>query len=129
MKDIAAIDVDYKKLATLTKGYVSKDICVLVNRAALVTAQQDDDFIKMQTLLDVIEKNKGELPSVTQSVLREHERIRDEFESGNKTRPIGFTTQKDTQTWEYFTFLDVSQSCPKVKMLLWTKWPYYYSVD
>ena len=96
LKDIAAIDVDYKKLATLTKGYVSKDICVLVNRAALVTAQQDDDFIKMQTLLDVIEKNKGELPSVTQSVLREHERIRDEFESGNKTRPIGFTTQKDT---------------------------------
>jgi len=95
LRDIAAKDVDYKKLASLTDGYVSKDICALVNRAALVSGQQDDEFIKMQTLLDTIEKSKGELPSVSSADLRKHEEIRDKFKTGKKTRPIGFTVTKD----------------------------------
>lgn len=96
MKDIAASDVDFKLLAAKTKGYVSKDICVLVNKAAMIAARQDDETINMATLLCAIEKSKGELPSVSESELTKHERIREEFESKNNTRrPIGFNVPNE----------------------------------
>ena len=96
MKDIAASDVDFKLLAAKTKGYVSKDICVLVNKAAMIAARQDDETINMVTLLSAIEKSKGELPSVSESELTKHERIRKEFESKNNTRrPIGFNVSNE----------------------------------
>ena len=96
MKDIAASDVDFKLLAAKTKGYVSKDICVLVNKAAMIAARQDDETIKMASVLGAIEKSKGELPSVSESELKKHEQIRDEFESKSNTRrPIGFNVPKE----------------------------------
>ena len=94
MKEIAADDVDYKQLAEKTSGYVSKDICMLVNRAARITGRQDEDKIKMTTLLNEIEKSKGELPSVPETELRKHEMIRDQFESRKDSHRIGFRTSK-----------------------------------
>lgn len=95
LKGIAADDMDYKQLAIRTDGYVSKDICMLVNRAARITGRQDEDKIKMLTLLEEIEKSKGELPSVSETDLRKHEMIRDQFESRKDSRRIGFKTSKE----------------------------------
>jgi len=88
---IAADDIDYSKLAKLTKGYVSKDICVLVNKAALISAKQDKESIAMKAMMDAIEYCKNELPSVSEAELLKHEQIRDKFESKKQARrPIGF---------------------------------------
>lgn len=95
LKGIAFDDVDYNQLAKKTSGYVSKDICMLVNRAARITGRQDEDKIKMTTLLSEIEKSKGELPSVSETELRKHEMIRDLFESRKDSHRIGFKTSKE----------------------------------
>lgn len=92
---IAATDIDYKQLAKRTEGYVTKDVCILVNRAARITGRQDEEKIKMATLLNEIEKSKGELPSVPEAELRKHEMIRDQFESRKDSHRIGFKTTKD----------------------------------
>lgn len=90
LNEIAASDVNYKKLAELTDGYVSKDICSLVNKAALFSARRNDEVVTMAALLEAIEKS-DELPSVSESVLRKHESIRDEFESKKSSiRSVGF---------------------------------------
>lgn len=90
LKDIADKDIDYDVLAQKTDGYVSKDVCVLVNKAALVTAQDDQEFIKMDTLLNAIEKSKGELPSVSKDVIKMNDKIREEFEGQSGHRRIGY---------------------------------------
>ncbi len=90
LKDIAASNVDYKELAKKTNGYVSKDIAVLVNKAALITAQNDKELIEMDTLLSVIDSSRGELPSVPSAYMRQYESIRDEIEGINERKPIGF---------------------------------------
>lgn len=91
LREIAATDIDYKKLATLTKGYVSKDVCVLVNKAALASAKQDKDSIDMSAMLDAIEKSKDELPSVSEEELQNYEKIRERFSNKRQSRkPIGF---------------------------------------
>ncbi len=92
---LAAADVDYKQLAKMTEGYVTKDVCILVNRAARITGRQDEEKIKMATLLNEIEKSKGELPSVPEAELRKHEMIRDQFESRKDSHRIGFKTSKE----------------------------------
>lgn len=92
---IAAADVDYKQLAKMTEGYVTKDVCILVNRAARITGRQDEETIKMATLLNEIEKSKGELPSVSEAELRKHEMIRDQFESRKNSHRIGFKTSNE----------------------------------
>jgi len=91
LKGIASNDIDYNKLAKLTKGYVSKDICVLVNKAALISAKQDKESIEMWAMMKAIETCKNELPSVSEEELLNHEQIRNKFESKKQTRrPIGF---------------------------------------
>lgn len=81
-------------LAELTEGYVAKDIDVLVNRAALATARADKDAIAQSTLATLITEGKesGELPSVPESVIRQQERTRDEFEGRKNSgrNKIGF---------------------------------------
>ena len=91
LKDIVADDVDYDLLAQKTVGYVSKDVCSLINNAARETAKADLEFISMQTLLDTIEKYKNQFPSVSKDVLKLHERLRAEFENHIDRKPIGFT--------------------------------------
>ena len=93
LKDIVADDVDYELLAQKTDGYVSKDVCSLVNNAARETARADQEFISMQTLLDTIERYKNQFPSVSKDVLKQHEKLRDEFENHIDRKPIGFTQQ------------------------------------
>jgi len=91
LKDIVADDVDYDLLAQKTDGYVSKDVCSLINNAARETARVDLEYISMQTLLDTIEKYKNQFPSVSKDVLKQHERLREEFESHIDRKPVGFT--------------------------------------
>lgn len=91
LKDIVADDVDYDLLAQKTDGYVSKDVCSLINNAARETAKADLELISMQTLLDTIEKYKNQFPSVSKDVLKLHERLREEFENHIDRNPIGFT--------------------------------------
>ena len=93
LKDIVADDVDYDLLAQKTDGYVSKDVCSLINNAACETAKADLEFISMQILLDTIEKYKNQFPSVSKDVLKQHERLREEFENHIGRKPIGFTQQ------------------------------------
>ena len=93
LKDIVADDVDYELLAQKTDGYVSKDVCSLINNAARETARADQEFISMQTLLDTIERYKNQFPSVSKDVLKQHEKLRDEFENHIDRKPIGFTQQ------------------------------------
>ena len=90
LKDIADVDVDYDLLSEKTEGYVSKDVCVLVNKAALVTAQNDQELIKMETLLNAIEKSKGELPSVSKDIIKKNDKLREDFEGQSERRPVGF---------------------------------------
>jgi len=91
LKDIVADDVDYELLAQKTDGYVSKDVCSLINNAARETARADQEFISMQTLLDTIERYKNQFPSVSKDVLKQHERLREEFENHIDRKPVGFT--------------------------------------
>lgn len=90
LKDIVDENIDYEALAQKTEGYVSKDICVLVNKAALMTAQNNQELIEMKTLLDAIEKSKGELPSVSKEIIKQNDNLRDDFEGHSERRPVGF---------------------------------------
>ena len=90
LKDIVEDDIDYSVLAKKTDGYVSRDICSLVNHAARETAQSDQELINMKTLLETIEKYKNQLPSVSKDILMQHEKIRDAFEGHVDRKPIGF---------------------------------------
>lgn len=91
LKDIVTGDVNYKLLAEKTEGYVSRDVCSLINNAARETAQSNLDLINMQTLLNCIEKYKKQFPSVSKDVLKQHEQLREEFEGHIDRKPIGFT--------------------------------------
>ena len=90
LKDIAADDVDYEILAQKTDGYVSKDVCSLINNAARETARANLELISMQMILNTIKKYRNQYPSVPMTVLKQHERLRDEFENHTDRKPIGF---------------------------------------
>ena len=91
LKGIVDSSIDFDKLSELTDGYVSRDICSLVNKAALLTAQSNMDVVTMEMLLRAFELSKGDLPSVSKEILLQHEKIRDEFEGKSPIRnPIGF---------------------------------------
>lgn len=99
LNGISESTVDCTELARLTDGYVSRDICTLVNKAALETVHLGHDFIAMATLLDMIRQSKGELPSVTKAVVEQQEKIRDEFEGRKSSdRPrVGFSCNPDNR--------------------------------
>ena len=92
LKDIADESVDYEKMAELTDGFLSKDVSVLVNKAALLTAQANKEKISMEILLATLDKSKGELPSISKDVLCQYERMRTKFEGikDNDRPKIGF---------------------------------------
>jgi len=94
LKDIAASDIDYSKLSSLTVGYVSKDIGVLVNKAALASAKDGKESIDMSAMLSAFERCKDELPSVSENELLNYEKVHKQFSSKkNNYRPIGFNTK------------------------------------
>lgn len=91
LSEICTDDIDYDDLAKQTEGYVSKDICTLVNKAALITAKADKEKVSMEELRTVMKKSKGELPSVSSKALSDFENIRNEFENKSSSRPrVGF---------------------------------------
>lgn len=80
--------IDYDKLAQETNNYVSADIKLIVDQAARIVFRNKFDCITMEVLLEAIKNTK---PSLTEEIIKHHEKIRDEFE-GNKPvhKPIGF---------------------------------------
>lgn len=95
----AAEDIDYEKLADLTKGYNCSDINYIVKVALRKTfnasiAEKDKPYkhVTQMQLEDIISHMS---PSVTAKELRECERIRNEFspkDKGKKRDHIGFKT-------------------------------------
>lgn len=91
LKGIAAEDIDFAELARQTKGYVSKDICVLVNSAALFSAKQNKEAITMAAMRVAIERCGNDLPSVSAEELKKYEQIRSRFEARKSSpSPLGF---------------------------------------
>ena len=81
--------IDYDKLADLTENRVSVDIKFIVDTAARMVHRKKTGKITMDDLLEAIANTK---PSVSLDIIKQHERIRDEFMGEKKsTRPhIGF---------------------------------------
>lgn len=89
-------EIDYELLADKTEGYVTKDICQMVNKAALVTAKNDGVAISQKTLLETIEAGELLWPSVSSQEIEHIEKIKKEFESKTSSRPpVGFKTKID----------------------------------
>ncbi len=70
-------DIDYRELAKATEGYVTSDISLIANEAAMMAAYAKGK-INRQMLMDTIANYK---PSVAKTILREHELIRAKMES------------------------------------------------
>ncbi|MCD8303489.1 MAG: AAA family ATPase [Prevotellaceae bacterium] len=90
LKDISTDDIDYVLIAKKTDGYVSKDICFLINKAALLSVKAEKEKIDMQTMLAALNVCKSDLPSVSSSLLAQFDNIRAEFEGKKKRNLIGF---------------------------------------
>ncbi len=80
--------IDYDQLAQKTENYVSADIKLIVDQAARLVFRRKLDAITMDILLEAI---AGTKPSLTKEIIKQHEKIRDEFEGIKQERPrIGF---------------------------------------
>lgn len=80
--------IDYDQLAQLTENYVSADIKLIVDQAARLVFRRKLDCITMDILVEAIKNTK---PSLTKEIIKQHEKIRDEFEGVKSERPrIGF---------------------------------------
>lgn len=80
--------IDYEQLAQLTENYVSADIKLIVDQAARLVFRRKLDCITMDILVEAIKNTK---PSLTKEIIKQHEKIRDEFEGVKSERPrIGF---------------------------------------
>ena len=93
----SADDIDYVKLADMTKGYNCSDICYIIKVAsrkmfnASIVEKGKTYKLITQTLLEETISHKA--PSVSSKDLREYERIRNEFspkDKGCKHQTIGF---------------------------------------
>lgn len=92
-----AEDIDYERLADMTKGYNCSDISYIVKTAsrkmfnATIKEKEKPYQVITQTLLEESISHKS--PSVTSRELREFERVRNEFspkDEGRKQVSIGF---------------------------------------
>ena len=81
--------IDFDRLAKLTEGYITSDLALIVNDAAM-NAAYTRGFISQELLEEAISCYK---PSVSDRILKEHEEIRKRMESEYKAQPqtrIGF---------------------------------------
>lgn len=88
-------NINCEMLAKITEYYVASDIAFIVNEAAIHASEVNDEIT--QPLLEgIIEANK---PSLTKSILEQHESIRRSFE-GNRCpySTIGFHVNNDNKT-------------------------------
>lgn len=80
-------NIDFDRLASLTEGYVTSDLSLIVNDAAM-NAAYARSFISQELLEESI---SGYKPSVPATVLKEHEEIRRRMQSvRSPQRRIGF---------------------------------------
>ena len=82
-------NIDFDRLAELTEGYVTSDLALIVNDAAM-NAAYTRTFISQALLEESISSYR---PSVPERVLREHEEIRRKMESEHEKQTqnrIGF---------------------------------------
>lgn len=79
--------IDFDRLAMLTEGYVTSDLSLIVNDAAM-NAAYSRSFISQQLLEEAIASYR---PSVSETLLKEHEDIRRRMESDNtRQKRIGY---------------------------------------
>lgn len=79
--------IDFDKLAQMTDGYVTSDLSLIVNDAAM-NAAYARAFITQNLLEEAI---AGYKPSISEKVIKEHEEIRKRMESEKTTQNrIGF---------------------------------------
>ena len=80
-------NIDFDRLATLTEGYVTSDLSLIVNDAAM-NAAYARSFISQELLEEAISTYK---PSVSDRVIKEHEEIHRRMQSDKRTHTrIGF---------------------------------------
>lgn len=82
------LGIDFKKLATLTKGYVASDIVFVVDEAARY-ALRNNGKIEQNVLEEIVSNTR---PSLNKEQLLHYEAIKDKLEGTTKTkgRKIGF---------------------------------------
>lgn len=82
-------DIDYKKLAKITDGYLASDISAIVQMAA-----REAFRLKLKITFQMILKaTKATLPSLSKSQIKEYEKMRIEFELRNNDdgrKRVGF---------------------------------------
>lgn len=79
--------IDFDRLAKMTEGYVTSDLSLIVNDAAM-NAAYARTFITQEILEDAI---AGYKPSISDKIIKEHEEIRRRLESDKTTQNrIGF---------------------------------------
>lgn len=84
--------IDFPRLANLTKGRVSADVKLIIDTAARAAFRQHA-AITQQMLVDAVGSTQ---PTVSKEVLEQHEKLRQAFESKDHQaprRPIGFNVR------------------------------------
>lgn len=84
--------IDFARLASLTKGRVSADVKLIIDTAAR-TAFRQHSCIMQQMLIDAVKSTK---PTVSQEVLEQHRKIHQAYETEDDKgprRPIGFNVR------------------------------------
>ncbi len=90
-------DIDYNLLADKTEGYVSNDLCQMINKAALLTAKNGGEAISQNTILGTIADGKSNWPSVSMQEVERQLKLKEKFESKKaaKRPSVGFITKTD----------------------------------
>ena len=82
--------IDYGRLASLTEGYSSADIVLVIDKTARLSRRRGIGKITMSLLEEMIRQSN---PSLTPEQIKRHEYIRDKFmgiKQSNQRRKIGF---------------------------------------
>ncbi len=76
-------DVDPRKLAEQTPGFVGADIMNICNEAALIAARKNKEFVTMEDFYEAIDKAIGGLEKKTKIILPQEKRIVAYHEAGH----------------------------------------------
>lgn len=86
-----ADDIDYRRLAALTKGYIASEIAFVCNQAALKASRTDSD-ISQELLVQAVRQTK---PRTTHDIQQYYEKMKKRMENiQEERRPVGFTIGK-----------------------------------
>jgi transitional endoplasmic reticulum ATPase len=83
-----ADDIDFRRLATLTKGFIASEIAFVCNQAALKASRTDGD-ITQDLLVQAVRQTK---PRTTRDIQQYYEKMKKRMENiQGERRPIGFS--------------------------------------